>query len=233
MQAMTPSFELQRHPALIPIDHGFTANDLIAAEREISDLWESGRAPFLIHLSGGNEKQLLSLSRAFRQGDWFFSTHRNHYHYLLAGGSVNDLCRSVEEGYSMFQYNKQLNFFSSSILAGTCPIAVGVAQHLASIASHNYVFCFLGDGAEEQGGFHESVLYATAQNLPILFVIEDNDRSVESSIEDRTRGFRLCWPESHVYRYHYTPQYPHAGNGTKNLITFDKSIKPPSFSKEQ
>ena len=122
------------------------------------------------------------------------------------------------------------NFITSSILAGCTSIAAGVAYALAEEESHNYVWCFLGDGAEEQGHFYESVLFATAHNLPIYFIIEDNDQSVEVSKAKRTNNYRLSWPEHIVKRYQYVPSYPHAGSGCSFNIQFrDPLSRAPKF----
>ena len=93
-------------------------------------------------------------------------------------------------------------------------------------ATHRpHVWCFLGDGAEEQGHFYEAALFAEAHELPITFIIEDNDRQVDTAKRVR-RGDPLNaaqHPLDHfacVRRYYYTPTYPHAGSGCKHQITF-------------
>jgi TPP-dependent pyruvate/acetoin dehydrogenase alpha subunit len=221
-----------RHKCLLNISHGHNAESLKRFEAHIAFLWESGELPYLIHLSGGNEEELLELSTHFRQGDWFFSSHRNHYHFLLSGGSEEQLLELIKNGKSMFVYGSHYhNFVTSSILAGCSSIAVGVAHTLKSSNSHNKVWCFLGDGAEEQGHFYESVLFAASHKLPITFIIEDNDRSVDVSKSARTNNFRLSWPENVVYRYSYRPTYPHAGSGARFQITFNEPLaKKPHFN---
>ena len=114
--------------------------------------------------------------------------------------------------------------FTSSILAGTCAIAAGVAYALKESGSDNWVYCFLGDGAEEQGHFYEAVMWVEAQDLPCMFIIEDNDRQVDTSFEESNPNkFKFEMP-SCVIRNHYKPTYPHAGNGTSKKIVF-KDIK--------
>ena len=130
----------------------------------------------------------------------------------------------ILSGNSMFVYSRDHHFFTSSILAGTCGIAAGVAYALKEAGSDNWVYCFLGDGAEEQGHFYEAVMFVEGHDLPCMFIIEDNNRSVDSSIEERMpTKFRFEMP-SCVIRNQYTPTYPHAGNGTKKHIIF-KDIK--------
>jgi hypothetical protein len=165
---------------------------LIQFETKISELWEEGLLPYLLHLSGGNEEYLVNLfASEVKEGDWVFSTHRNHYHALLAGISASKLEALIMAGKSMFVFDKERRFFTSSVLGGTCCIAAGVAWALKE-----------GHG------------------LPLTFVIEDNNRSVDSSIRDRLPNeFRVSWP-SCVRRNTYVPTFPHAGNGTKKKILF-------------
>lgn len=213
-----------------------TKEQLIAFEARIRDDFAAGNLPFLIHLSGGNEDQLIKLFQEARPGDWFFSTHRSHYHYLLAGGSEEKLFQMIRGGRSMFIFDRELNFFTSSILGGCCAIAAGVAWsihesfHVEGSASPAndpdscpHVWCFLGDGAEDNGHLYEAVLFVHAHRLPCTFVIEDNGFSVDSSLEVRTRNFRMAWPPC-VRRISYVRTYPHAGPGLEQRITFDPAI---------
>lgn len=199
--------------------------DLIEFEEVVASHWEHGDLPYLIHLSGGNEDFLLEhFEEEVKDGDWIFSTHRNHHHALLSGVPRNELLAKILAGNSMFVFDSSRHFFTSSILAGTCAIAAGVAYSLKESGSDNWVYCFLGDGAEEQGHFYEAVMWVEAQDLPCMFIIEDNDRQVDTSFEERNPNkFKFEMP-SCVIRNKYKPTYPHAGNGTKKKIVF-KDIK--------
>ena len=198
--------------------------DLIDFEKEVADHWEDGDLPYLIHLSGGNEDFLIDLFKEVQDGDWIFSTHRNHHHALLSGVPRNELLAKILDGNSMFVFDRDRHFFTSSILSGTCAIATGVAYALKEEGSSSRVWCFLGDGAEEQGHFYEAVMMVQGHDLPCTFIIEDNNRSVDSSLEERLPSqFRFKLPGC-VIRNYYTPTYPHAGNGTKKHIVF-KDIK--------
>jgi pyruvate dehydrogenase E1 component alpha subunit len=198
--------------------------DLKAFESEIVALWEAGDLPYLVHLSGGNEDWLVSLFDGFNEGDWIFSTHRSHYHALLAGIAAKRVKELIVHGKSMFIFDRERNFLTSSILSGASCIAAGVAWALKEEGSPNRVWCFLGDGAEEEGHFYEAVMMVSGHDLPCTFIIEDNDRSVDTTIAERMpTGFRLDWPPS-VIRHSYKATYPHAGSGCKHLITF-KPVK--------
>lgn len=203
-----------------------TKQDLIDFELEIKNEFEKGDLPFLMHLCGGNEEQLISLFEEINEGDWIFSSHRNHYHYLLAGGSRDRLMELIRNGKSMFVFDKKINFLSSSILAGTCCIAAGVAMDLKREGSKNKVWCFIGDGAEDEGHFYEAVCYVSGMDLPCTFIIEDNDRSVDTSKEERRGKFEMPWNKitNCVKRYHYEPRYPHAGTGCTQWVIFNEGI---------
>ena len=199
-----------------------TKEQLIAFEKRVIDLFEEGKLPFLIHFSGGNEDQLIELFKEINEGDYILSTHRSHYHYLLAGGNENDLEQKILNGESMHIFDKKLNFMTTSILAGGAAIAAGIALSLKMEQSPNKVYCFIGDGAEDEGHFYEAVQYVYGWDLPCKFIIEDNDRSVWSTKKER-RGKLLVtqWPPC-VYRYTYKIDKPHAGTGTGKMIDFSK-----------
>ncbi len=186
--------------------------ELIEFEREIVRLWENAEIPFPIHFSGGNESQLIDIFRQIRDEDYIFSTHRSHYHYLLKGGDLNKLRKMILEGNSMHIFDKELNFLTSSIVAGTPTIAAGVALALKMKNSSKHVWCFVGDGAEDEGHFYEAVRYVDGHKLPCTFVLEDNDRSVETPKEARYGKSQIKWPGC-VKRYTYKCTYPHTGTG--------------------
>lgn len=196
-----------------------TVAQLIEFENKVKALWESGDLPFLIHLCGGNEAQLISIFDQINDGDYIFSTHRAHYHWLLAGGSEDELLSEIKRGRSMFLYSKRLKFIASAIVAGTCGIAAGVAFGIKRKGGANKVWCFCGDGAEDQGHFYEAVRWVDGMRLPCVFIIEDNDRSVDSPKRLRYGKNEMLWPEC-VLRYKYELTYPHAGSGCAHRIQF-------------
>lgn len=203
------------------MNHQYTAERLIAFEDLVKQDWENGNLPYLLHLCGGNEANLLAIFDEAQEGDWFFVSHRNHYHSLLAGLPEEQVLANIRSGGSMFSYSRKHRVFSSAILAGNCGIAVGVAMALKAAGSPNKVWCFLGDGASENGHFFEAVLYATGHDLPVIFVIENNGIQVDTPTELR-RGldYHPLDHETCVRQYTYTPRWPHAGSGSKHHITF-------------
>ena len=201
--------------------HIHTVESLIAFEDRVKAAWENGDLPFLLHLGGGNEQRLLEVFEEIEEGDWIFVSHRNHYHSLLAGIPEERVFQNICDGGSMFSYSREKRVFSSAILAGNCGIAVGVGIALKAAGSKNRVWCFLGDGAEENGHFYEAVLYTVGHDLPVEFIIEDNGMQVDTPQELRrgmTQGLLDSWPC--VYRYRYKATYPHAGSGCAHKITF-------------
>ncbi len=201
-----------------------TKPQLIAFEDDIKASWERGELPCLLHLCGGNEDALIEIFAEAKEGDWFFSTHRNHYHALLAGIPPEVLWASIAEGRSMFTFSKVHNFLSSAILAGTCGMAAGVALDTKQRGGTERVWCFVGDGAVYEGHFWEAINFVEGHDLPCTFIVEDNGRQVDTpKAETRGPSDRLdaalalykC-----VRRYEYVPTYPHAGSGCKFQITF-------------
>jgi pyruvate dehydrogenase E1 component alpha subunit len=186
--------------------------ELIDFEKDIVKLWEAAKIPYPVHFSGGNEKQLIEIFKEMKKGDYVLSTHRGHYHYLLAGGNPDKLKEIITRGDSMHIFDKGVNFLTSSIVAGMPAIAAGIARAIFDKKKDNKVWCFIGDGAEDEGHFYEAVRYVEGHNLPCKFIIEDNDRSVETPKEERYGKSEMIWP-SCVKRYSYIPKYPHVGTG--------------------
>lgn len=180
---------------------------LIKFEEKIVRLYEQARIRAPIHLSGGNEDTLIKIFKDYKKGDWIFSTYRSHYHWLLSDASPKALKKQILEGHSMHIYGNK--FFTSSIVGGIAPIALGVAWALKMKKSSHKVWCFIGDMAGESGIVYESIKYAKGHNLPVRFVIEDNSYSVRAKTKE-------IWGRQRVKvntRYKYKRHFPHAGTG--------------------
>lgn len=149
-------------------------NELIAFEDKISKIYSEGRIHAPIHLSRGNEEPLMEIFEDVKEGDWVFSTWRNHYHALLKGIPEDWLEKEIVAGHSMHINNKKHKFYSSSIVGGSLPVALGVAMALKRKGSENRVWSFSGDMGSETGMFHEVTKYAIGHNLPINFIVEDD-----------------------------------------------------------
>jgi len=202
----------------------WTKEELIAFENKIGDLYLDNKLPFLFHLSGGNEEQLIEIFKDIKEGDYVISNHRSHYHALLHGIPPEVVEDRILNGRSMFIYDRERNFFCSAIIGGTPAIAVGIAWALKRKGSDKKVWCFIGDGTEDSGHTYEAVRYVDGFDLPCKFIIENNNRSVESTNEERwgkTADYQ--WNSPSVIKYHYDITYPHARKS--GMIDLSKTIK--------
>jgi pyruvate dehydrogenase E1 component alpha subunit len=202
----------------------WTKEELIAFEDRIGDLYLDNQLPFLFHLSGGNEEQLIEIFKDIKEGDYVISNHRNHYHALLHGIPPEELEEKIKDGRSMFVYDRKRNFFLSAIIGGTPAIAAGIAWALKRKGSTQKVWCFVGDGTEDNGHLAEAVRYVDGWDLPCTFVIESNDRSCEASNADRWgKTAHPDWNSSSVIRYQYSCTYPHCRK--PGMIDLSKAVK--------
>lgn len=187
----------------------------MAFETEVAQRYEAGEIHGPIHLSGGNEEQLIKAFACIKPADWVLSTWRSHYHALLKGVSRDDVVRQILAGRSMFISSAEHRFYASSIAGGILPIAVGLGLAAKRRGDEYCVWAFVGDMVAEMGIFYESVKYAENFNLPIEFVIEDNGKSVATLTEDAWGciNYRCAeWP--HIRRYKYELTWPHIGTGS-------------------
>lgn len=202
----------------------WTKEELIAFEDHIGDLYLDNKLPFLFHLSGGNEDQLIEIFENINEGDYVISNHRNHYHALLHGVPPEVVEDRILNGRSMFIYDRERNFFVSAIIGGTPAIAAGIAWALKKKGSDKKVWCFIGDGTEDNGHLFEAVRYVDGWDLPCKFVIESNDRSCEASNADRwgSKG-HIAWDSPSVIKYQYQCTYPHCRK--PGMIDLSKAVK--------
>ena len=202
----------------------WTKEELIAFEDKIGDLYLDNKLPFLFHLSGGNEEQLISIFEDIEEGDYVISNHRSHYHALLHGIPPEVVEDRILNGRSMFIYDRSRNFFCSAIIGGTPAIAAGIAWALKKKGSKQKVWCFVGDGTEDNGHLFEAVRYVEGWDLPCTFIIENNNRSVEATNSDRWgKASDYKWNSPCVLKYKYEITYPHARK--PGTIDLSKAIK--------
>ena len=202
----------------------WTKEELIAFEDHIGDLYMDNQLPFLFHLSGGNEEQLIDIFKDIKEGDYVISSHRNHYHALLHGIPPEVVEDRIKNGRSMFIYDRERNFFVSAIIGGTPAIAAGIAWALKRKGSDQKVWCFVGDGTEDNGHLSEAGRYVDGFDLPCKFIIESNDRSCEASNADRWgKTGHPTWDSSRVIKYHYECTYPHCRK--PGMIDLSKAVK--------
>ena len=203
-----------------------TKEKLIDFENKIKKLFKTTKIPYPVHFSGGNEEQLIEIFKNINSEDYVFSTHRSNYHYLLKGGSPEKLEKMISRGDSMYVFDKEINFLTSAIVAGVPCIAAGVAYALKNQGSNRKVWCFGGDGMEDEGHFYEAVRYVDGWNLPCTFIIEDNNRSVETPKSERYGKSEINWPKC-VNRYYYKSTSLHVG--TEKFVNFSGTKIKNSF----
>jgi pyruvate dehydrogenase E1 component alpha subunit len=185
---------------------------LIGFEKKIADHWEAGRIKGPVHLSGGNEEELLEIGKRIKPTDWVFSTWRSHYHALIKGVPSEWLEQEILEGRSITIVSQEYKFYSSAIVGAIIPIATGVALANQRDGKEDNVWCFVGDMAFETGGFYEMHKYAQRYNLPIKFVVEDNGVSTNTPTEETWNGIKREVPNDVIW-YNYKKEWPHYGTG--------------------
>ena len=199
-----------------------TKEQLIAFEEDIAQSFNNKliRAP--IHLYSGNEDIMLEVFKAIEKDDWVFCSWRSHYQCLLKGVPPEEVKKAIFDGKSISLCFPEHRIFSSAIVTGVLPIAVGTALAIKRSSVRERVFVFLGEMTSETGLAWECIKYSIAHQLPIKFIIEDNGKSVCTDT-------RKVWnsPELHfetiantslsdyILYYKYETKWPHAGSGTR------------------
>jgi pyruvate dehydrogenase E1 component alpha subunit len=200
---------LDQHPIVQDVIQ--TASDLLKFEELIVSHWENAKIRGPVHLSNGNEEQLIEIFKRISPNDWVFSTWRSHYHALLKGIDPKWIEDEILAGKSITICNVDEKFYASAIVGGTLSIALGVAQSLKTSGSNEKVWCFIGDMSFESGIFYEVHKYARNFGLPLYFVVEDNGVSTYTPTES-TWNKKRDIPKD-VVHYSYTSKYPHYGTG--------------------
>ena len=200
---------LEQYPILRDIQH--TAESLIDFENLIVKHWEDGKIRGPIHLSNGNEEQLIEIFKRIKTSDWVFSTWRSHYHALLKEVPIDWIEEEILKGKSITLCNIDEKFYSSAIVGGTLSVALGVAMGIKQKGGDEKVFVFVGDMSFESGIFYEVHKYARNFDLPIVFVVEDNGVSTYTPTEATWNTKREV--PSDVIHYTYKSKYPHYGSG--------------------
>lgn len=200
-----------------------TVADLREFEAEVSRVYETGVIHGPVHLSYGNESYLIDLFQYVHPEDWVFSTWRNHYHALLHGVSKEELMNRICQGRSISFQSPAHHVYTSAIVNGMLPIAVGTALGLKWSGSPRMVWCFVGDMTAESGVFYEALKYSVRNELPIHFVVEDNGLSTNTPTQEAwgmldrygvTLGIREDISGKYVSFFKYVRDvYPHVGVG--------------------
>jgi pyruvate dehydrogenase E1 component alpha subunit len=162
-------------------------------EQKLQSLYQEGKIHGTIHSCVGQEAVAVGVTNALHARDLMTSTHRNHGHFIAKGMSIYGMLAEIlgkktglnhGKGGSMHLFDMKIGALGSNgIVGGGFPIATGAA--LASVMQKNnqVVVCFAGDGAVNQGSFHEAANIASIWHLPVIFVVENNRYAMSSDIK--------------------------------------------------
>lgn len=199
--------------------------ELIEFEKEIGDMFNAAKIRAPIHLYADNEDNIMRVfEKIDKDNDWVCCTWRNHYQALLKGIPPAIVKERILAGKSMVMNLPEYKFICSSIVGGIPSIATGIALASKLKGTNEHIWCWTGDMSAETGAWTEAYKYAIAQNLPITFVVEDNELSVLTPTHEmwgKDKWYlptqNLTWYEgNHLIYYTYkNTKYPHAGAGVR------------------
>lgn len=179
-------------------------------EEKVSELFYRGELPGAAHLYIGEEAVAIGTCANLRADDRITSTHRGHGHLIAKGGKLKDMfaelygreagcCRG--KGGSMHIADFKVGDIGAmGVVGGGLPVATGSALAAKLQGTDQVTVCFFGDGAVNQGTFHESINLAAIWNLPVIYVCENNVYALWSpywrmvagkSITNRARAYGI------------------------------------------
>jgi pyruvate dehydrogenase E1 component alpha subunit len=165
-------------------------------EEEVFEFYKKGLMPGLAHLYLGEEAVATGVCAALAEDDYIGSSHRGHGHLVARGAAIDRMMAEIlgkETGYShgkggsmhIMALDKGI-LGANGIVGGEIPIATGAAYSALYRGTDQVVVSFFGDGATNEGTFHESVNMAAAWDLPCIYVIENNLYGISVDIRDVT-----------------------------------------------
>jgi TPP-dependent pyruvate/acetoin dehydrogenase alpha subunit len=162
-------------------------------EEAVDDLFARGLMHGTMHLSIGQEASATGSCLALRSDDAITSTHRGHGHCIAKGADLTRMMAELlakETGYCRGRGGSMHiadvatgNLGANGIVAGGIPIATGAALAYQLRGEDHVVACFFGDGAANEGAFHEAVNLAAIWKLPVVFICENNKYGMSFSTE--------------------------------------------------
>lgn len=142
----------------------------------------------VIHRCIGQEACAVGVLANREEGDYVFSNHRSHGHAIAYGIPAIWLAGELLEGDGGSQHLHYDNFYSGGVQAGFTATACGVALSNRMKRTKGVVFCFIGDGTLGEGLLYESLNLASLYNLPVLFVLENNEWAMSTRKKDAVAG---------------------------------------------
>ncbi len=193
--------------------------ELILFEEEIADLFNKGKIRAPVHLYQGNEDKIIEFFKRVNKNDWIFCSWRSHYQCLLKGVPKDEVKKEIMEGRSISLCFPKQKIYSSALVGGSVPIAVGTAMSLKlKKEKKTMVYCFMGEMTSETGIVHECIKYSINLDLPIHFIIEDNEKSVCTDTRSAWKLKKLSYEgrnDKFITFYSYKSKWPHAGAGKR------------------
>jgi len=167
-------------------------------EEALEEMFSRGLLHGTMHLSIGQEATAAGACLALEKEDLITSTHRGHGHCLGKGAEPYKMFAELlgrEDGYCRGRGGSMHiadlsngNLGANGIVAGSLTISVGAALSFQMQKKDNIVLCFFGDGAVNEGSFHEALNLASLWNLPVLFLCENNQYGMSMSSEKSVAG---------------------------------------------
>jgi pyruvate dehydrogenase E1 component alpha subunit len=165
-----------------------------AFEEKAEELYMLGKTHGTMHLSIGQEATAVGASAALKEGDYLLNTHRGHGHCLAWFGANVDAMMAEfmgrETGYcrgrggSMHIANVDMNNLGANgIVGGGIPISTGVGMSIKLRKTDQVCLTVFGDGASNEGAFHESLNMASIWKLPVIYLCENNQYAMSMSIK--------------------------------------------------
>lgn len=170
-------------------------------EEEVARVYPSDKIKSPVHLSIGQEALAVGVIDLLTRTDIVAGSYRSHAAYLAKGGDLKAMIAEMYgkatgcaggKGGSMHLVGPDVGVMgSSAVVATQIPNAVGAALAQKMKGTKNVVVVFFGDGASEEGVFHESLNFAALHKLPIMFVCENNGFAIHTPLERRWASDRL------------------------------------------
>ena len=162
-------------------------------EEAANQLWDEGKVPGFCHSSIGQEAAVVGACMALRDDDYVTGTHRSHAHPIGKGADLNALMAELlgkesgickGRGGSMHLADSKVGVIGeSAIVGGGIPLATGAGLTAHIKGTDQVSLCFFGDGAVNQGSFHESINMASVWNLPVIYFCENNLYAISTPLE--------------------------------------------------
>ena len=170
-------------------------------EEKAGQLYGMGLIGGFCHLYIGQEAVVVGLEACTKQGDKRITSYRDHGHMLACGMEANGVMAELTgrsggyskgKGGSMHMFSKERHFYGGhGIVGAQVPLGAGLAFADKYLGNDNVTFAYFGDGAANQGQVYETYNMAELWNLPVVFVIENNQYAMGTSVKRSTKSTTL------------------------------------------